>query len=115
MLLLLVHILGYYDAVTIPLGARHIMVYEDPPTTDNFIGESYHMISSLHVLYDNCVLFPALAVNGESILNGHFRIKSSTMFTNNGATFTYVRSREESVTTPGPLLQPLTVQVNNIP
>ena len=31
--------LGYYDVVTIPTGARHIMVYEDPSTTDNFIGE----------------------------------------------------------------------------
>ena len=98
------------------------MVYEDPPTTDNFIGESYHTMSSVCVLYDNCVLFPALAVKGESILNGHFRIKSSTTFTDNGATFTdngatftYVRPQEESITTPGPLSQPLTIQVNNIP
>ena len=97
------HTLGYYDVVTLPVGARHIMVYKDPSTTDNFFGESYHMMSLVHVLYDNCVLFPALAVNGDSILNGHFRIKSSTTFTDNGATFTYVRSREESVTTPGPL------------
>ena len=72
------------------------------------------MMSSVCVSYGNC-LIAALAVNGVSILNGHFRIKSSTVFTSNGATFTYSGSLEESVTTPGPLSQPLTVQVNNIP
>ena len=104
--LLLAYILGYYDVVTIPVGARHIMVYEDPSTTDNFSGKLDHMMSSVHMLYDNCVLFPALAVNGDSILNGHFRIKSFITFTDNGVILTYIRSQEESVTTPGPLSQP---------
>ena len=51
-------------------------------------------------------------VNGISILNGNFGIKSSTVFTTNGVVFTYIRSPQESVSTTGSLLQPLTVQVS---
>ena len=48
-------------------------------------------------------------VNGISILNGNFGIKSSTVLTANGVVFTYIRSPQESVSTTGPLSQPLTV------
>lgn len=56
-------------------------------------------------------MYIALAVDGVRILNKKFAIQVSTVFTNNGVVFTYVRS-PESVSTVGPLSKPLTVQVN---
>jgi len=59
-------------------------------------------------------IISALTVNGVSLLNGKFRISRSTDITdNNGVVFHYVRSPVETVSTEGPLAQPLTVQVSN--
>ena len=55
----------------------------------------------------------ALESQGQSILNGGFRVHVTSSFTAIGNEFHYVRSStEESVFTPGPLQQKITVQVN---
>ena len=57
--------------------------------------------------------FVALASQGKAILNGGYRVHSTSSFTAIGNEFHYIRSStEESVSTPGPLQQELTVQVN---
>ena len=59
--------------------------------------------------------FAALISNGQSILNGGLRVRSTSSFSAAGNVFQYVRnSNEESVSTSGPLQQSLTVQVNII-
>jgi len=55
----------------------------------------------------------ALLINGGHILNGNLRIIGTTQFTVAGNEYQYHRRTTgiETVSTPGPLTQPLTLQV----
>lgn len=41
---------GYYDLVTIPAGAIHVKIYENPSTTDNFLGKQKNFMEHYFML-----------------------------------------------------------------
>jgi len=57
-------------------------------------------------------IYLALEINGNRILNGNLRLSRSHHFSAAGNDYDYFRATlEETVTTTGPLTNPLTVQV----
>ena len=130
---------GYRPTITIPVGARDVVIREDPVIGNNYFGrysslihcrinttEYCHMhyllyawkVSLMHHPNQcmNCtflLLLPtALSVGGTRVLNANFQVTTRSNFNAAGAAWAYQRgSTSETLSTNGPLTQEANFEV----